>query len=170
MRSSDRLTERRRVVLLVPRRREPLQQLASRIRLADGPSRNLIDDTLAGICTRLVALEAAGKGRQLEEWCVSGAWTEIALALVKFEFPNWTVRRLILDDGKWCCSLSRTPALPIEIDDVVECSHESMPLAILAALVEARRTASVETAVTRALGVVGERSHGGHRICCDNFV
>ncbi|MDQ8727717.1 hypothetical protein [Bradyrhizobium sp. LHD-71] len=118
-------------------------------------------------CTRLPALRVAGKTRKLEEWCRSGAFLDAALELVALELPGWSVRRIIRDEALWFCSLSRSPNLPAELDDAVETSHETVALAILAALVQVKRVApaAARTAVTSSWRAPIDR----HRICCENF-
>jgi hypothetical protein len=51
--------------------------------------------------------------------------------------PQWKLRRLICEDGKWHCSFSKQLGVPAGLDEVAEADHESLPLAILSALVEA---------------------------------
>jgi hypothetical protein len=151
----------------MPRFDDPLDRLANRINLAAAPSRELVDKIIATACTRLPLLEAAGKTRQFDEWCRSGAWVDAACALVAFELPRWSIRRIVRDDGVWLCSLSRAPNLSVEFDDVVEVSHEALPLAILAALVEAKRSVHDTHAALEAPPSI--ESAKCHRICCDNF-
>ena len=59
------------------------------------------------------------------------AWNDAALALVELELPAWKLRRLVHENGKWHCSLSRHPNLPVALDDTATASHEVLPLAIL---------------------------------------
>ena len=125
-------------MLLVPEHGEPLEQLANGIRLAAEPNRSLMQRIVAE-CGRFAVLNRAGKSPHFDAWCKSGAWVEAALTLVASELPNWSIRRLVKDDGIWFCSLSRSPNTPFEFDDMVETNRASMPLAILLALVEARR-------------------------------
>lgn len=154
-------------MLLAPRTADPLERLANRLGRARKPDRALIDDIMTAACTRLPALQTAGKTRKLEEWCRSGAWLDAALALVAPELPDWTVRRIGRDDGLWFCSLSRSPNFPIEIDNVAEASHETMPLAILAAFVEAKRSIASTKTVARSSSSLSSTER--QRICCDNF-
>lgn len=151
-------------MLLVPRHGEPLQQLANRIRLAAEPDADLMVGIVAA-CSRTGALKRAGKTTLFDSMCRSGAWLEAALALVTSELPNWSVRRLVRDGETWLCSLSRSPNMPIEFDDVVEASHENMALAILSALVEVKRGVAAPAARTTA----DAGSVDCTRICCDNF-
>jgi hypothetical protein len=159
-------------MLLVPRNGEPLEQLAKRISLAAEPSRSLIDGIVAE-CPRFNVLQQTGKVGHFDAWCKSGAWLEAAFALLAGELPKWSLRRLVKDGGVWFCSLSRSPNMPIEFDDMVEASHEDMALAILLALVEARRIVSVATPVTGVTSDIKATSDiigdGCYRMSCDNF-
>ena len=152
-------------MLFVPKNDLPLEQLANRIRLAAEPSARLMDDVIAG-CGRLALLKQTGNARQFEAHCNSGAWVDAALALVATELPTWSVRRLVRDGDLWLCSLSRSPGLPIELDDVVETSHENLALAILLALVQAKLA---NTVVSTSAEPADTASFAGYRICCDNF-
>src|SRR5262249_969703 len=79
---------------------------------------------------------------------------DAALALLELELPQWKLRRLIYEDGEWHCSLSKHIELPVELDDAAEANHDSLPLSILSALVEARRHSLTtgEPAAVRAAG------------------
>jgi hypothetical protein len=111
--------------------------------------------------------KAARIGRLVE----LGAWTEAALALVELQLPQWKVRRLVCEEGVWLCSLSRQWKLPAWLADDVETRHESLPLAILAAVVEARRCA-LPSSRPRASSVPqcgAEGDDAAETMCCDNF-
>ena len=153
-------------MLLVPRHGEPLEQLANEIRLAAEPNGRLMNRIVAE-CGRFAVLNRAGKSPHFDAWCKSGAWVEAALTLAASELPNWSIRQLVKDDGIWFCALSRSPNTPFEFDDMVEASHEDMPLAILLALVEAKRTGHAAAPVARATSDFA--AVDCHRMCCDNF-
>lgn len=155
-------------MLLVPEHGDLFERLAQQIRLAETPSRDLIDDIIASARTRPVAARSVRHIDRLDACCTSGAWTDAALALVELELPMWTIRRLIHDDGLWLCSLSRSPNLPAELDEIAEATHENMALAILAAFLEARRANDAKAATTPA-SVPTVSFPGGYRTCCDNF-
>jgi hypothetical protein len=106
--------------------------------------------TLSPVATRLFALIASGakayppigsasRSARLERLTTAGGWTEAALALVELELPHWRVRRLEYDGGEWHCLLSLYPSMPREFDDAVDGRDVLLPLAILDALLEARR-------------------------------
>ena len=89
-------------------------------------------------CRALQPAGAAAIAAQINRLLEAGAWSDAALALIKLEAPEWTVRRLELDDGEWFCALSRHPTMPAIFDDMVEAHDRLMPAAIVAALAEAR--------------------------------
>jgi hypothetical protein len=66
------------------------------------------------------------------------AWTDAALALVELKMPRWSIARLVFDDCEWHCALSRHRQIPDWLDSSIETRHEVLPLAILAAVIEAR--------------------------------
>jgi hypothetical protein len=121
---------------------------------------------IAQACQRFAAHGPAAKAR-VDRLIEAGAWTDAALTLVELELPQWSVRRLICEDGLWHCSLSKQPGLPTGLDETSEASHESLSLAILSAFVEARRDLSA--APTRPRAVPQVRPVLGCVACCDNF-
>ena len=134
------------------------------LRAAHAITPALMREVIEKTCVRLDAHGPAAKAR-IDRLIESGAWTDAAMTLLALELPQWTLRRLVCEDGEWLCTLSRHPALPVELDDVVEASHPVLPLAILSALIEARRTASATTVAS----VPNVRPTEGNAVCCDNF-
>jgi hypothetical protein len=109
--------------------------------------------------------EAATRGiRRLIE---AGAGVDAVLALIALQLPQWKLRRVLYEDGEWHCSLSRQPQLPIELDEAAEGSHEALPLAVLIALLHARRDLTPREG--GATGVPPVNAGAGHTMCCDNF-
>ncbi len=99
----------------------------------------LLSDVMEIACVRFDALGSAAKVKV--KWLIeAGAWTDATIALLELELPQWKLRRLINDEGKWLCSLSKQPEIPLGFDRVAKASHECLPLAILIALVEALRS------------------------------
>jgi hypothetical protein len=118
-------------------------------------------------CTRLASLRQSGKAAGLDRLIEAGAWTDAAFVLIDFELPNWTVRRVVRENGEWLCSLSRQPKLPVALDEMAEARHEVFALAILRAFVEARRHSAVAPHAISA--VPPARPAPEQLICCDNF-
>jgi hypothetical protein len=125
-------------------------------KVADACGRTVPGVSARGRIDRLIAVEA---------------WTEAALALAELESPRWKLRRLIWDDGNWICLLSSQWKLPDWLDDQVEFRHESLPLAILGALVAARRCGETAAAMATARSVprCPIELKDGTIISCDNF-
>jgi hypothetical protein len=149
-----------------PETADRLGLLADQIRSAQVVTPDLISHELDGACVRLPALGRTEKAARLNRLIEAGAWTEAALALIELELPQWQVRRLVCDDGKWLCSLSRQPNLPAELDDTVDVGHEILPLALLGAFLEAQQQSAREVRSSRT-------PHGtpatAYVACCDNF-
>jgi hypothetical protein len=141
-------------------------RLEGELRGAQAVTPELMSSVMAESCVRLFALGATSKtklGRLIE----SGAWVDAALALLEFELPQWKLRRIVYEDGEWLCSLSKQPQLPLELDDVAEANHQSLPLAILMAFLRARSAGAVDTA--GAVAVPKLYSEPGYPVCCENF-
>jgi hypothetical protein len=127
-----------------------------------------ISDPIAAECARLTRLGLAENTGSIERLVKAGAWTDAALSLIELQLPHWTLRRLILEDGEWLCSLSRQPNLPLEFDEVVEARNEVLALALLSAFAEAKRLGTSVSEV-RSPSAPQARAATGHAICCDNF-
>jgi hypothetical protein len=155
-------------MLFQPRHEDRLGRLAEQLRRAAAVTPDLMREFIAAACVRLPLLTTAGKATSMMQLIEAAAWTEAALALVETELPRWRVRRLVCEGGEWLCSLSRQPNLPVECDDLAEGRHENLPLAILSAIVEARRRVTASHQVG-AQAVPQLRRALGHVVCCDNF-
>src|SRR5262249_62156426 len=101
-------------------------------------------------------------------WIDPGASPAGTLRLLGLNRPKWALPRLAREDDEWHCSFSKQLGLPAELDDMAEASHESLPLAILSALVEARRH-SLTAGEAQPNSVPQVRPTQGYAICCDNF-
>jgi hypothetical protein len=156
----------RRVMLFDPKCQEPLGRLEAQLRCARAITPELIPDVIAETYTRVSAHSRTVKA-EINRLIESGAWTDAILALVELELPQWKLRRIIYEDGEWLCSLSRQPQLPLGLDEVAEGSHEILPLAILIALLHARRATAANAASLTAVPRI--RPVRGHVACCDNF-
>jgi hypothetical protein len=141
-------------------------RVSAELRVAPTPTSRLIQALIARTCTRLPAL-GQRETERIAHLIDAGAWTDAALAVIACELPQWTLRRLVYDDGEWLCALSREPHMPQEFDDTADGHHEVAALAIWDAFVEARRRASASA--PRAHTVPQARAAAGQAVCCDNF-
>jgi hypothetical protein len=136
-------------------------------RLAPALTNGLLTHVIDLSCTRIPLLARAGKTARMHHLIGAGAHVDAVLTLVALELPQWRLRRLMLDDGQWHCTLSRQRNLPIEFDQTADGSHENAAVAMMMAFVEALGT-------TRADGetvarVVPATPIADYAICCDNF-
>jgi hypothetical protein len=152
-------------MLLDPKHEDRLDRLTDKLRLAPAPACDLILDVVTGVYP---VLKRTGKAAFIDQLIEAGAWTDLALALIELALPAWKLRRLVYEDGEWLCTLSRHPNLPAGLDDTTDASHEVLPLAILNALVEARRKAGAAR-ITGAPTVQHMWPPSGRALCCDNF-
>jgi len=155
------------VMLFDPKHDEHLAKLEEQLHCMDAVTAGLMSDVIAIACVRFGALGSAMKVKV--KWLIeAGAWTDATIALLGLELPEWKLRRLVNEGGKWFCSLSKQPWIPLEYDAVTEASHESLPLAILIALLKAQRSAAADTS-----GIVTARPFRhvpGNAASCGNFV
>lgn len=142
--------------------------LADEIRSAQVVTLDLVSRVIDGVCVRLPAIDRTQKAARLNRLIEAGAWTEVALALIELELPQWQIRRLVHENDEWLCSLSKQPNLPVEIDDPADARHEILSLALLSAFVEARLQAGVTRQVNLP-AVPRGKSISTYAICCDNF-
>jgi len=142
-------------------------RLDEAVRFASQPTHGLISKIIAGACSRIPVLSKVGKTSGIDGLVESGAWADAALTLIALELPDWTLRRLIREDGQWHCSLSRQPNLPIDFDDTADATHEVMPLAILLAFLQARRRTALAAQSVPAVPLA--MSASAVLICCENF-
>jgi hypothetical protein len=145
-----------------------LSRLQQMIRGATSVTRELMSDVATARCARLAGARDAPAIRRIERLIENEAWVDAALALVALELPGWGLRRLVYEDGEWICSLSRHRRLPDWLDDGAEARHELLALAILAAVVEARRVAH-GSEQGRSATVPTVRPTASDAVCCDNF-
>jgi hypothetical protein len=146
---------------------DDLGNLADRLRNAAQTDTLLTAEVINSACRRFPSLGHSERTAHIEQLITSGAWTDMALALIDLELPFWQVRRLTYDDGEWFCALSRERELPDWLDQSIETHHADMSLAILGAFVEAKRTSQPESragvpAVNRNAADLYEP------VCCDN--
>ena len=120
--------------------REELIALSGSLCSARAVTAQLVNEVIHAACWRLCALPRSEDRGRIERLVEARAWTDAALALLELELPQWRIRRICYDEGEWCCALSRQRELPDWLDQSIESHHEELSLAILIALVEARRT------------------------------
>jgi len=150
-----------------PDHEEHLRELQHELHRAHTMTPRLMADVIARACPRLQAQQQAIRTTVIR-LIESGAFADAALALLDLELPQWKLRRLIREDDGWHCSLSKQLGLPAEFDEMAEANHESLPLAILSAFVEARHR-SFTAREARPNSVPQIRPTQGYAICCDNF-
>jgi hypothetical protein len=155
-------------------RKNRLPHLQDQLRRAQVVTADLMSKVVADGCTRVTML-SAGKAR-IDRLIESEAWTEAALALVELELPHWGLHRLMYEDDVWLCSLSKQWNLGgVGLSDCAESRHQSLPLAILSAMLEARQCneATSEPSSMRAASSVlqcgAESSFPVETMCVDNF-
>jgi hypothetical protein len=155
-------------MLLVPKPKNELGRLAAKIELAEAVTSTLVAEIVAESRHRVPLLNKSGApASQLDKLAEASAWTDLALALIRLELPAWRLRRLVCEDGTWLCSLSKQHNVPLALDDTADATHDDMALAILGALVEARRKIAAREDVTQTVPQI--RPAEGIQICCDNF-
>jgi hypothetical protein len=108
------------------------------------------------------------KSARIERLIGSEAWTDVALALIELELPQWQVRRIAYDGGEWYCALSRRRELPEWLDPSIETHHLDLSLAILGAFVEALRLTAPRSR-TSVPAVPRDDNPLLVPVCCDNF-
>jgi hypothetical protein len=123
----------------VSKRDEDLAALEEQLHRATVVTSGLLSDVIGIACVRFNALGSAAKVKV--KWLIeAGAWTDATIALLGLELPQWKLHRLINDEGKWLCSLSKQPEIPLRFDRVAKASHKCLSLAILIALVQVLRS------------------------------
>lgn len=153
-------------MLLDPKHDLPLGRLEAQIQSARTPTTGLLSDVIAEACNSLPEYETAAKLR-INRLIAAGAWADAALALLELELPQWSLRRIVREDGEWHCCLSRQPQLPLGLDEVAEASHEILALAILVAFLQARRHAAASATAITTVPHIGPTPD--FAMCCDNF-
>ena len=141
-------------------------QVSAELRVAPVPTPRLVQLLIARVCTRLPNLDRR-ESMRIARLIEAGAWTDAALAVIACELPQWSLRRLVYDDGEWLCALSRQLYMPQELDDTADGHHEVAALAILDAFIEARRRTIAPAPRVRTVPQV--RASADHAADCDNF-
>lgn len=141
--------------------------LGSRLHETPAVTATLVRDVMELACRRHSHPGQASALARIERLIVEEAWTEVALAVIDLELPQWQLRRLAYDGGEWHCALSRRREVPDWLDQAVEASHPDLPGALLKVFFEAQRIGgpwgrpSVPTAPADSAPCA--------TLCCDNF-
>jgi hypothetical protein len=148
-------------------RHKPLDDVRERVLRANAVTPQLIFDVLAAS-----GVDGATPGAQrVRRLIAAQGWTDAALALVEHELPPWTIARLILEEGEWHCALTKHWQVPDWLDDAIETRHHALPLAILAAFIEARQSDTQSGTGSRwtVPRATAQESSAPLALCCDNF-
>jgi hypothetical protein len=149
--------------------RECLDRLIDELCLTPVLTPELISRIVADVCTRVPGMARTGGVARLQRLIRAEAWVDAVLSLVELELPMWRPRRLIHDGGEWVCSLSRHPEMPIELDATADGRHHAPAVAMLLALIEAKRLlmGCEPVGATSVPQVAPEPA--AYVLCCDNF-
>jgi hypothetical protein len=153
--------------MLLSAQRDP-GEIDDRLRDAHAVTAELMSQIIAETCRRHPPIMRTTKSLRIERLIQSGAWTDVALALIELELPQWQVRRIAYDEGEWHCALSRQRELPEWLDQPIETHHADLPLAMLIALVEAQH-ANARTIGTSVPTTPRGADPLDEPVCCDNF-
>ena len=113
-----------------------LRVLLSKIDCAPEPTRDLVADVLHHACPRLKA--SLTPNDLVVRLIEAEAWVELGVWLTGWELPDWGVHQLSRGDHSWNCSICVRGLARDWVDDVADFQHDSLPLAILGALVAAQ--------------------------------
>jgi hypothetical protein len=148
-----------------------LPHLRDQLRRAHDVTPDLMSKVAAGAGARFPMPGCAGKAAKIARLIASEAWTEAALAVVEVELPQWRLHRLVYEQDVWLCSLNKQWNQQAWLSDCAEARHQSLPLAILSGLIEARLCS--EPLSSRTASSVpqcgGEAGFSVETMCCDNF-
>src|SRR5665213_2060582 len=114
---------------LLSQQRDP-GVLNDRLRDVQAVTAELLSDVIGETCRRFPSTGQSGKTARIERLIGSGAWTDAVLALIDLELPQWQVRRIAYEEGKWHCALSRERELPDWLDRATETHHTDLALAM----------------------------------------
>jgi len=142
--------------------------LSDRLRDADAVTAKLMSELVGTTCRRYPSVGQAAKTARIERLIGSQAWTDVALALIDLELPQWQVRRIAYDEGEWHCALSRAREIPDWLDQSIETRHADLPLAILSAYLDARYI-SVPSHRSSVPTTPRDANAFYTPFCCDNF-
>ncbi len=125
-----------------PSRLVRLADLATRVERARGMTDHLMGDVIETACYRFAAPDNLHEANRVRRFMRTGAWIDAALALIELELPQWSLRCVARENGQWRCVLVRGSLVADWLDDTIRSEDEALPLALLAAFVEAVRLAT----------------------------
>ena len=143
------------------------RSLTDRLRDAPKVTASLVQDVIDTFCRHHAHPGRTGMIPRIERLIATEAWTEVALALIDFELPQWKLRRLAYDSGEWHCALSSQRELPDWLDQAIEASHPDLPGALLGALIKAQHL--VQPAGQPSVPATLPDSALAAALCCDDF-
>ncbi|SRR6266478_3923172 len=143
-------------------------ELIDRLRDVGAVTAELMSEIISKACRRFPSQGQTAKTARVGRLIQSGAWTDVALALIDLELPQWQVRRIAYDEGEWYCALSRERELPDWLDQSIEGRHADLTLAILTAFVEAQRL-TAPSSRTSVPTVSRDTNPLYEPVCSDNF-
>jgi hypothetical protein len=146
---------------------EQISRLEAELRCAQAVTPALMAGMLALAEARRSTPGNRDRADQVRRLIRAEAWTDGALALLEFGLPQWKLRCITYEDSEWFCSLGKLWPLPTWLDDMVTVCHPVLPLAILAAFVEACAVTSCLTEAGRTVPSLKPSAH--EAVCCDNF-
>jgi hypothetical protein len=85
-------------------------ELGDRLRDAHAVTADFLSDIIRQTCGRFPSSGRSGKTARIERLIQSGAWADAALALIDLELPQWQIRRIAYDPGKWHCAVAQAVA------------------------------------------------------------
>jgi hypothetical protein len=145
-----------------------LAALSDRICSATCITPPLLTEVIALACRRIASAPQGARTVRIRGLIDAQAWTDMALALIDLELPQWQVRRIAYDGGDWHCALSRQRELPDWLDQSVEFWHNDLSMAMLGAFVEAR-IAVAQLGRPSVPSVPRTATLLCAPVCCDNF-
>jgi hypothetical protein len=146
---------------------EQIRRLDCELRRVQDVTPALVVGVLAVVEARCSAPAGRDQAARIRNLIQVQAWTDGALALLELGLPQWTLRRIVYEDGEWHCRLGKQWPLPAWLDDSVEVSHSVLPLALLTAFVEAFAATACSTETARTEPSVAPAAY--RAISCDNF-
>jgi len=118
--------------------RRKLERLQDHLRRTQVVTPDIISDAIAAASIHSVLSRRAPRFERINRLIEAEAWTEMALAVVELQFPQWKLRRLVYEDGAWHCWLSRQWNAPEWLDDWPDDDHRCSVLFVIPLIVCSR--------------------------------